>query len=812
MAQQFDYPKTETQLREIQDALYQHSKEVYEAGGRPAFKGLLEIMSAESTIITAIHNIKGNHGSETPGVDSKTMRKDYLQKPFPWVVADIQRAFKYFEPQQIRRVYIDKPGKSEKRPLGIPAIRDRIVQECMRIVLEPILEAQFFAHSYGFRPMRDAAMALERVDIIMHNTGNYWIVEGDISKCFDRIDHSILIKRLYHMGIKDRRVLQIIKAMLKAGVMEECAVNEEGTPQGGLISPLLANVYLDIMDEWVSKQWENKRTRHQYVQDQSRYAVMRKKTTLVPGYLVRYADDFIIATDTRAHAEDWKARLQSFLQEKMKLTLSQEKTLITDIRKKYIKFLGYEFKMVRGKSRRGYIPRTIPDRERLKRRADKIAEDIKKIPGNYSREQMVGAINRINSQIRGIIQYYQCCTWVNIAMQKHSRKLQLAARRRLKQYNGKWIPANQTRNLPRVHQQYKQKIPSIKYRDIYVGFTALTFCRWERTPPKNQAETPYTDTGRQLYFERTKKKKMQARLDEMYSDRSARAISYGKWGKFNNFEFIMNRAYALNRDKLRCRVCGGWLIANTPWAHRINPYLPLDKVNRDIVYCVGYGAPNVWNWAPEAGGNQWRTTRDITDEWNVVTAIGTFQDVCADATAPGRNNDPDMLVVGKLGQGWGSKVHDSYLTADEQYSHISLWCLLSSPLLIGCDMANMDDFTLNLLTNNEVIAVSQDPMVAPAKKMMVENGQVWSKKLYDGSYAVGFFHVDPYFILWDQEDAEAMQMREYAFDFDLKQLGIEGKAMVRDLWRQKDLGEVNGIFRTEVPYHGVTFVKITPAK
>ena len=149
MAQQFDYPKTETQLREIQDALYQHSKEVYEAGDRPAFKGLLEIMSAESTIITAIHNIKGNHGSETPGVDSKTMRKDYLQKPFPWVVADIQRAFKYFKPQQIRRVYIDKPGKSEKRPLGIPAIRDRIVQECMRIVLEPILEAQFFAHSYG---------------------------------------------------------------------------------------------------------------------------------------------------------------------------------------------------------------------------------------------------------------------------------------------------------------------------------------------------------------------------------------------------------------------------------------------------------------------------------------------------------------------------------------------------------------------------------------------------------------------------------------------------------------------------------------
>ena len=555
MAQQFDFPETETQLREILDKLYQHSKEAHDTGGRPAFKGLLEIMSAEATITTAIHNIKSNHGSETPGVDGKRMRRDYLQKSHQWVIRDIQKAFQHFEAQKIRRKYIDKPGKAEKRPLGIPTIRDRIVQECMRIVLEPILEAQFFPHSYGFRPMRDAAMALEHIDILMHNKGHYWVVEGDISKCFDRIDHSILLKRLYHMGIKDQRVLQIVKAMLKAGVMDECEVNKEGTPQGGLISPLLANAYLDIMDEWVSKQWEAKKTRHQYSTASCRYTAQRK-TKLIPGYLVRYADDFVIVTDTRAHAEDWKSRLQKFLKEKMKLTLSQEKTLVTDIRKKYIKFLGYEFKMVRGKSRRGYIPRTIPDRDRLKRKVDKIAHDIKKIPRNYSREKMIGAINRINSQIRGLIQYYQCCTWVNISMNKYSRRLQLVAKTRL------------------------QKIPSIKYRDIYVGFTALSFCAWERTESKKQEETPYTDAGRQLYFERTKKRKIHARLDEMYSDKADRAASYGQWGKLNNFEFIMNRAYALNRDKLKCRVCGGWLISGTPWAHRINPHLPLNQVNR----------------------------------------------------------------------------------------------------------------------------------------------------------------------------------------------------------------------------------------
>lgn len=110
------------------------------------------------------------------------------------------------------------------------------------------------------------------------------------------------------MGVKNRRVLQIIKAMLKAGVIDECKVNEEGTPQGGLISPLLANIYLDIMDEWITNQWENKKTRHPYVQPQGKCFALRK-TALLPGYLVRYADDFVIITDTRAHAESWKVRL-----------------------------------------------------------------------------------------------------------------------------------------------------------------------------------------------------------------------------------------------------------------------------------------------------------------------------------------------------------------------------------------------------------------------------------------------------------------------------------------------------------------------
>ena len=579
MAQQFDYPKTETELRALLDKLYQQSREAREAGERPAFKGLLEIMSAEATIVTAIHNIKSNHGSDTPGVDNKTMKRDYLQKSYKWVINDIRTAFEKFEPQKVRRKYIDKPGKKEKRPLGIPTIRDRIVQECMRIVMEPIMEAQFFEHSYGFRPMRDTAMALERLNFITFHTGYYWFVEGDISKCFDHIDHATLLRRLYHMGIKDRRVLQIIKQMLKAGVLDECEVNEEGTMQGGIISPLLANVYLDIMDEWVTKQWELKHTEHAYIQDSAKRRAL-KKTNLVPGFLVRYADDFVIITDSREHAEFWKASLQAFLETEMKLTLSKEKTLITDVRKKHACFLGYEFRVVKGKGEHGYVTRTRPDRERLCRKVDALTDSIKKIPRETSREKLIDEINRINSQIRGVIQYYQCCTWVSVSMEKYGRKLQLAASRRLKQFKGKWIPAKETQNLPRIHQNYRQKLPSVKYRDIYIGVTSLTFCQWQETRGKNPKETPYTEEGRDINFRRTKKKRIQARLDELYSENVATAVLNGKWGHLNNFEFVMNRAYALNRDRLKCRVCGKWLIDNTPYTHRINPRLPLDRVNR----------------------------------------------------------------------------------------------------------------------------------------------------------------------------------------------------------------------------------------
>jgi len=239
MAHESVYPKLESEkdLQSILDYLYATTKQAIENSKLPKFKNLLELVKSEITIVTAIHNIKSNHGSKTAGTDGVIM-PDTLQNQYPEVIKMVRDALDDYNPHLLRRVWIPKPGKDEKRPLGIPAVIDRIVQEVLRIIIEPIMEAQFFKHSYGFRPMRDAHMALERTTNICHKTGYHWIIEGDIKGCFDNINHTKLIKQLWHMGIRDRRILMIIKKMLKAGVMNELTTTKLGTPQGGLCKAL----------------------------------------------------------------------------------------------------------------------------------------------------------------------------------------------------------------------------------------------------------------------------------------------------------------------------------------------------------------------------------------------------------------------------------------------------------------------------------------------------------------------------------------------------------------------------------------------
>lgn len=242
--------------------------------------------------------------------------------------------------------------------------------------------------------------------------------------------------------------------------------------------------------------------------------------------------------------------------------------------------------------------------------------------------------------------------------------------------------------------------------------------------------------------------------------------------------------------------------------HAIEMSDALKNLNRDIIYsvCNGAGFTNGYNLEyPEATDHAtalsyiselWRSGSDTENSWGSVIANGFTQDRWRHLTGPGHWNDPDMMLLGWVG--WGEKQHPTALTPDEQYSHMSLWCLLAAPLLLGCDLTKLDEFTLSLLTNDEVIDVDQDPLGKQGKQIQLGAYSIAVvKELEDGSIAVGFFN---------------MSNKKEKIEYRLADIGIQGKQQIRDLWRQKDLGEFENLFPAEVNSHGVVFVKLTPVK
>lgn len=571
-------PINEKELNKLLQEIYSVSKENYELRKESNFMGILEIIMSEPNIISAIHKIKSNKGSNTSGVDGKVIQ-NYLDKNYDEVIELVQNSIKCYKAKDIKRVWIPKPGKNEKRPLGIPVIIDRIIQQCIKNILEPIAEGQFFEHSYGFRPMRNTQMAVARIKRINWTSKCYWAVEGDIKGFFDNINHNVMIKSLWGLGVRDKRVLCIIKEMLKAGIMNECKTSELGTPQGGVLSPLLANIYLNKFDNHITGDFERKKLRKPKTRRDGELTAMRNHSNLKTAYYIRYADDWVILTDNKEHAEKLKYKAKRYLRDSLKLELSDEKTLITNVTSNPIRFLGVEIRLTNKNGR--LVNKVTPDGKRFKDKMKFLKREIfylRKI-STQDKDRLIQNITRVNSEITGIMNYYSMCDQLSVVVRKYAWLLKYTGYKSLKKHGAKWVRAKNVSNLIGLHSGHNAHIPAVKYNHMYIGLTDLAFCKWINPIQKNQKETPYTDEGRELYYKRMRRKGLKSRVDEVNTSEHAMYLRMSK-SKLYNFEYFMNRPYAYNRDKGKCRVCGGYVEPKEVHTHHIEPTLPKNEVNR----------------------------------------------------------------------------------------------------------------------------------------------------------------------------------------------------------------------------------------
>ena len=390
--------------------------------------------------LNAYAKLYPNNGAMTKGITDETVDSMSVEKVDRMI--ELLREEKY-QWKPARREYIPKKN-GKKRPLGIPTWGDKLLQEVMRQIMEAYYEPQFSEHSHGFRPNKGCHTALQEIQMWK---GTRWFIEGDISKYFDTIDHKVLLGIL-EKNIHDSRFIRLVSNMLEAGYLEDWKFNQtiSGTPQGGVISPLLANIYLNEFDQWIAKTLIPKYTRGKRqgsnphyntitaeiskarkrgdIKTAHRLEVERRSLPSVNPYdddyrrcrYVRYADDFLIGfTGSKADAEEIKAEMHGFLEQTLNLVLSEEKTLITNASTQTAKFLGYEVKAQRAddyidsKGRRGAngaIALFVP--------AHVIEEKCKSFMRNGKvthrnallQDDDFSIVQRFQQEYRGLVQYY----------------------------------------------------------------------------------------------------------------------------------------------------------------------------------------------------------------------------------------------------------------------------------------------------------------------------------------------------------------------------------------------------------------------
>lgn len=471
-------------MQKIFDNLYERSKNNATKGLR-----LYEHIISKENILLAYRNIKANTGSKTAGTDGVTI-DNYKIENVDSFIEEIRGTISNYEPQTVHRVEIPKPN-GKKRPLGIPTMRDRLIQQMFKQVLEPICEAKFFEHSYGFRPNRSTHHAMGRCLFLMNFVKHHHVVDIDIQGFFDNVNHSKLLKQMFNIGIKDKRVLRIVSKMLKAPI-EGMGIPTKGTPQGGILSPLLSNIVLNDLDWWVTNQWGGMKTQYQYKRNDFKLGSL-KKTNLKEMYIVRYADDFKVFTNNHKSAIKIFHAIKGYLKNQLKLDISNEKSTITNLRRRKSDFLGFSMKLIKKNNR--FIANTHVCDKQVKRIQKQAKEKIKELQRNRNKK----SAEKYNMFVLGIKNYYKIATHVNNDFSRIAYNLLRPLYNRLKRFSKYEKPKEPSKLYQRLH---KGNMKTFKVGGVYL----FPIADVQTKNPMNFSQTicNYTTEGRKELHKRLK--------------------------------------------------------------------------------------------------------------------------------------------------------------------------------------------------------------------------------------------------------------------------------------------------------------------
>jgi RNA-directed DNA polymerase len=436
------------------------------------FYDLMNLIISNENIRLAYRNIKRNTGSKTAGTNKLTI-DDIKHLSVEKVIEHVQTMSQAYEPESVRRVFIPK-ANGKVRPLGIPTIWDRIFQQCILQVIEPICEAKFHKHSYGFRPNRSTHHAKARLESLINMVGLYHCIDVDIKGFFDNVHHSKLLKQIWSLGIRDKALLSIISKLMRAEIEGE-GIPIRGVPQGGILSPLLSNIVLNELDWWVSNQWETFQSNHNYKHNGSKVSAL-KKSELKECYIVRYADDFKVLCRTRSQAIKMNYAIKDFLKTRLYLETSDEKSNVINLKKNSSEFLGFSFRAIRkGKTRFGYVAKSNMTKKAKSNALIKVKDSIKAI----QKKPCIETVWQYNTVVMGIQNYYAVATDIMKNLSELSSHLNKTLYNRLKKFRTEAKFNDMTTTLQKRYKGFSPryyKIQSMVFVPIYAQRHKTNLC------------------------------------------------------------------------------------------------------------------------------------------------------------------------------------------------------------------------------------------------------------------------------------------------------------------------------------------------